>query len=164
MTVAEVVAEVQRLGVPMVLLTGGEPLLQAEIGSLCDHLLAERFRVMLETSGAHPLEAIPSEVVRVVDVKTPGSGEANRTRWEVLSDLRPGDAIKFVLCNEADYRWAAEQIQRRGLAGRAELLLSPVAGSLDPRELVTWLLRDRLPVRLNLQLHKLIWGPDAQGV
>ncbi len=164
LSVDEIVAEVQRLAVPLVLLTGGEPLLQPEITLLAEQLLAAGFRVMLETSGAHPLGGIPPAVVRVVDVKTPGSGESNRMCWETVSDLRPCDAIKFVLCDEVDYQWAADQIRKRALAGRAELLFSPVAGALDARELVAWILRDRLPVRVNVQLHKWIWGPDAQGV
>ncbi len=99
-----------------------------------------------------------------MDVKTPGSGENHRVRWDVLDGLGRKDAVKFVLTGEADYRWAAEVIRSRGLAERTEVLLSPVHGGLDPRELVGWLLRDRLPVRLNLQLHKYVWGPDAQGV
>lgn len=164
MTVAEIVAEVRRLAVPLVLLTGGEPLLQPDAGELCERLLAEGFRVMLETSGAHLLGPIPPAVIRVVDVKTPGSGESDRMRWETLAGLRPVDAIKFVVCDEADYRWAADQIRQRQLAGRAELLLSPMNPAVDPRDLVAWILRDQLPVRVNLQLHKLIWGKDAQGV
>ena len=164
MTLDEVVGEVQRLGAPLVLLTGGEPMLQREIVALSERLLAEGFRVMIETSGAHPVDVLPPGVIRIVDVKTPGSGESHRIRWEVLDGLRPSDAIKFVVTDERDYRWAADAIRERGLASRAEVLLSPVHGRLDPRELVGWMLRDRLPARLNLQLHKYIWGADAQGV
>jgi 7-carboxy-7-deazaguanine synthase len=119
---------------------------------------------MIETSGAHPVDQLPAEVIRIVDVKTPGSGEGHRMRWEVLDGLGRKDAVKFVLCDEADYRWAAEVIRARHLAGRTEVLVSPVHGQLDPRDLVAWVLRDRLPVRLNLQLHKYVWGPTAQGV
>jgi 7-carboxy-7-deazaguanine synthase len=164
MTLDEIAAEVQRLGAPLVLLTGGEPMLQREIVALSERLLADGYRVMIETSGAHPVDVLPPEVIRIVDVKTPASGEGHRMRWEVLDGLRRQDAIKFVVSDEEDYRWAAEVIRGRDLASRAEVLLSPVHGRLDPRDLVGWMLRDRLPARLNLQIHKYIWGAEAQGV
>ena len=119
---------------------------------------------MIETSGAHPLDALPAEVVRVIDVKTPGSGEVHRNRWELMASLRRQDAVKFVLTDEADYRWASEIIRTHALGGRTEVLLSPVHGRLDPQDLVSWMLRDRLPARLNVQLHKYIWEPDARRV
>jgi 7-carboxy-7-deazaguanine synthase len=164
MTIDDIALEVERLGAPLVLLTGGEPMLQREIVALAERLLADGRKVMIETSGAHPVDVLPPDVVRIVDVKTPGSGESHRVRWEVLEGLRPRDAIKFVLADEADYRWAAEAIRTRGLAEKAEVLLSPVHGRLDPRDLVAWMLRDRVPARLNLQLHKYIWGAETQGV
>jgi 7-carboxy-7-deazaguanine synthase len=164
MSVADVVAEVRRLGAPLVLLTGGEPMLQRELPALAQRLLEEGYKVMIETSGAHALDALPAGVVRVVDIKTPGSGESHRVRWELLGSLRPHDAVKFVLVDEADYRWAVDVIRDRALGGRAEVLLSPVHGRLDPRDLVGWMLRDRVPARLNMQLHKYIWDPDARRV
>jgi 7-carboxy-7-deazaguanine synthase len=164
MSLEEIIAEVDRLGAPLVLLTGGEPMLQREIVTLAERLLAGGYQVMIETSGAHPVDLLPPQVVRIVDVKTPASGEGHRVRWEVLEGLRPTDAIKFVVADEKDYQWAAAVIRERGLAHKAEVLLSPVHGQLDPRELVAWMLRDRVPARLNLQLHKYIWGADTQGV
>jgi 7-carboxy-7-deazaguanine synthase len=164
MSLDEIIAEVDRLGTPLVLLTGGEPMLQRELPELAARLLSGGHRVMIETSGAHPLDTLPEAVVRVIDVKTPGSGEAHRNRPELLDQLRPGDAVKFVLVDEADYLWAAQVIQTRQLGGRAEVLLSPVHGRLDPKILVGWMLRDRLPARLNLQLHKYIWEPEARRV
>jgi 7-carboxy-7-deazaguanine synthase len=164
MTLDEIEREVARLGAPLVLLTGGEPMLQRELPELASRLLRARYRVMIETSGAHPLDTLPTEVVRVIDVKTPGSGEAHRNRPELLRELRPGDAVKFVLTDEADYRWAVELIRAHELAGQAEVLLSPVHGRLDPKILVEWMLRDRVPARLNLQLHKYIWEPETRGV
>jgi 7-carboxy-7-deazaguanine synthase len=164
MSLDAIVAEVQRLGPRLVLLTGGEPMLQREIVALAERLLGEGYKVMIETSGAHPVDVLPPEVVRVVDVKTPGSGEEHRVRWDVLEGLRPQDAIKFVVADERDYLWAAEAIRARGLGSSAEVLLSPVHGQLDARELVGWILRDRLPARLNLQLHKYIWEPETRGV
>jgi 7-carboxy-7-deazaguanine synthase len=164
MTLEDILAEVRRLGAPLVLLTGGEPMLQREIVALAELLLEEGYRVMIETSGAHPVDILPAGVVRIVDVKTPGSGESQRARLDVLDGLRPQDAVKFVVADEADYRWAAEVIRDRQLAGRTEVLLSPVHGKLDPRDLVGWVLRDRLPARLNLQLHKYVWGAETRGV
>ncbi len=164
MTVDEVVAEVRRLGIPFATLTGGEPMLQPDIVPLCERLMSEGFQVAIETSGAHAVSPLPPSVVRIVDVKTPGSGEAERNHWECLADLGPRDAVKFVLCDEADYRWALEVVEKHGLARKTEILFSPVIGKLDPRDLAAWMVRDRLPVRLNLQLHKFIWGMDAQGV
>jgi 7-carboxy-7-deazaguanine synthase len=164
MSLEAVLAEVRRLGVPLVLLTGGEPMLQRDIVALAEALVAESYRVMIETSGAHPVAALPDEVIRIVDVKTPGSGESHRMRLEVLDQLRAQDAVKFVLTDEADYRWAADLIRSRRLNERTEVLLSPVHPGLDPKDVVQWMLRDRLPARLNLQTHKYIWSPDTRGV
>ncbi len=164
LTLDEISAEVRRLGAPLVLLTGGEPMLQREIVALAERLLQEGYAVMIETSGAHPVDMLPEAVVRIVDVKTPASGEAHRVKWEVLEGLRSRDAVKFVLTDEADYRWAAEAIRTHALGEKAEVLLSPVHGKLDPRDLVGWMLRDRLPARLNLQIHKYIWGAEARSV
>jgi 7-carboxy-7-deazaguanine synthase len=164
MTLDEIVAEVETLGAPLVLLTGGEPMLQKELPALAARLLGQGYRVMIETSGAHPLDGLPPEVVRIVDVKTPGSGESHRMHWETVEALRPRDAVKFVLTSEEDYRWATEIIRTRRLADRTEVLLSPMHGRLAPEALVSWILRDRLPARLNLQLHKYIWAPDARRV
>jgi 7-carboxy-7-deazaguanine synthase len=164
MTVDEVTEEVTRLGAHLVLLTGGEPMLQRDLPDLAARLLQLGHTVMIETSGAHPLDARPPAVVRVIDVKTPGSGEVHRNRWELLAALRPQDAVKFVLADEADSRWACEIIRTHALGGRTEVLLSPVHGQLAPEDLVGWMLRDRLPARLNVQLHKYIWEPDARRV
>jgi 7-carboxy-7-deazaguanine synthase len=164
MTLDEIVTEVESLGAPLVLLTGGEPMLQKEMPALAARLLERGHRVMIETSGAHPLDALPADVVRIVDVKTPGSGESHRMRWESLEGLRPRDAVKFVLTSEADYQWAADIIRSHRLAERTEVLLSPMHGRLAPDALVSWMLRDRVPARLNLQIHKYIWAPDARGV
>lgn len=164
MSLPEIVAEVERLGVPLVLLTGGEPMLQAEIGDLAARLLGAGYKVMIETSGAHPLDRLPAAVVRVVDVKTPASGESSRMRFDVLDGLGPRDAVKFVICDEADYRWSVDIIRSRALSGRTEVLLSPAHGQVAAQDLVAWMLRDGVVARLNLQLHKYIWAPDTRGV
>jgi 7-carboxy-7-deazaguanine synthase len=163
-SIADILTAVGRLGVPLVLLTGGEPMLQHEIGELASRLLASGYQVMIETSGAHPVDGLPAAVIRVIDVKTPGSGEAKRMRFEVLDSLGARDAVKFVICDEADYRWAADIIRERALSTRTEVLLSPAHGQVDPKDLVSWMLRDALPARLNLQLHKYIWSAEARGV
>jgi 7-carboxy-7-deazaguanine synthase len=160
----QVMGEVERLGQSFVLLTGGEPLLQKEIAELARRLVGAGYRVAIETSGAHPVDQLPPEVLRIVDVKTPASGESGRNRWDLLPALRPCDAVKFVLADEGDYLWSADHVRRLGLAAHTEVLFSPVHGKLDPRQLVGWVLRDRLPVRVNLQLHKYVWGPDSKGV
>jgi 7-carboxy-7-deazaguanine synthase len=164
MALEDIVTEVRRLGAPLVLLTGGEPMLQHEIGPLAERLLGEGYRVMIETSGAHPLDRLPAAVIRIVDVKTPGSHEAARMRLDILDGLGPKDAVKFVVTGQDDYRWAADLIRSRRLAERTEVLLSPAHGLLEPRELVGWMLEDRLPARLNLQLHKYVWSADERGV
>ena len=164
MNLDEILAEVRRLDTPLVLLTGGEPMLQREIVALAELLVADGRKVMIETSGAHAVDALPAAVVRIVDVKTPASGESSRTRWEVLDGLRAQDAVKFVVADEADYQWAIEVIRERDLGRRTEVLLSPVHGKQDPKQLVSWILRDRVPARLNLQLHKYVWGADTRGV
>jgi 7-carboxy-7-deazaguanine synthase len=164
MSLEQILAEVRRLAAPLVLLTGGEPMLQREIVGLAELLLAEGYKVMIETSGAHAVDALPAEVIRIVDVKTPGSGESHRMRWDVLDGLRARDAVKFVICSEADYTWATGVIRERHLGERTEVLLSPSHGQVNPRDLVAWMLRDQIPARLNLQLHKYIWSPETKGV
>lgn len=160
----EIVAEAKALGPKLVLLTGGEPMLQRDIVALAELLLQEGFDVMIETSGAHPVDVLPSAVAKIVDVKTPASGEAHRMHPRAIEGLGARDAVKFVLSGEADYAWARDFIARHELGTRTQVLLAPVHGQLDPKALVSWMLRDRIPARLNLQLHKYIWGPDAQGV
>lgn len=164
MSLDEILSEAKLLAPRLVLLTGGEPMLQREIVALCELLLSEGFKVMIETGGAHPVDVLPDAVAKIVDVKTPSSGESHRMHPRALDNLGARDAVKFVLGSTADYEWARAVIAERGLAQRTEVLLAPVHGQLDPKDLVSWILRDRLEVRLNLQLHKYIWGPDAQGV
>lgn len=138
--------------------------MQHQIADLATLLIGAGYRVMIETSGTHSVAALPPEVVRIVDVKTPASGESGRMHPEVLEGLGPRDAVKFVICDEADYHWAAELVRTRKLSARTEVLLSPAHGQVDPKDLVAWMLRDGLDARLNLQLHKYIWSADARGV
>ena len=163
-SVAEVLAEVAGLSPRLVLLTGGEPLLQRELPELAERLLGLGYDVMVETGGSQDLARLPRGVIRILDLKTPGSGESHKMRWDNLALLEPKDAVKFVLCDEADYRWSVDVARDRRLFGRTEVLLSPVPWRVDTRVLVHWILRDGLPVRLNLQIHKYVWGADVQGV
>ncbi|HYS79775.1 MAG TPA: radical SAM protein [Anaeromyxobacteraceae bacterium] len=159
----EILAEVARHPCRLVLLTGGEPLLQRELPELAAELLARGYEVTVETHGQRSTALLPPEVVRIVDVKTPGSGEVT-TDFAYLDALRPHDEVKFVVCSEDDWRFSLDVIRRHRLAGRVTLLVSPVHGAVDPRELARWLLESGVEARLNLQLHKIVWGPEARGV
>jgi 7-carboxy-7-deazaguanine synthase len=163
-SVEAIVADVEARGVPLVLLTGGEPLLQRTLPALCSALLDKKLEVMIETGGHRDTSALPAGVVVILDVKTPGSGESDKMCWANLERLGPRDAVKFVVTDERDYDWARELIREKRLDARCHVLVSPAFGKVDPKELVGWMLRDKLPARLNLQLHKYVWPPDERGV
>ncbi|MEO6239451.1 MAG: radical SAM protein [Vicinamibacterales bacterium] len=165
MTVDEVVARVAEYGCDVVEITGGEPLLQKEVYRLMDRLLAGRRTVMLETGGHLSVDQVPDGVIRIIDVKCPGSGEAAKNHWPNLDVLRAADEVKFVLKDRADYDYARDVVSRHDLTTRcAAVHFSPVHGVLDAQELAAWVLEDRLRVRLQLQLHKFIWDPSTRGV
>jgi 7-carboxy-7-deazaguanine synthase len=165
MSVEEVVAAVEPHGCSQVEITGGEPLLQEDVYPLMDALLARGYRVMLETGGHRSIERVPPPVLKIVDVKCPGSGEADKNDWRNLDRLAPHDEVKFVIQDRADYEFARDVIGRRDLATRAAaVLLSPVHGALDLKTLSEWILADHLPVRLQPQLHKYIWDPGQRGL
>ena len=166
MSVDEILSEVGRTGgdCRLVELTGGEPLLQHDIGDLARRLLESGYTVLCETSGSLPVDRVPPEVVKIVDLKPPGSGEESSNDWRNLAFLNPHrDELKFVIANREDYEWAARQVRERDLA-RFVVHLSPEFESQDPRELAEWVLADGLPVRVQLQVHKFIWEPSARGV
>jgi len=165
MSRAEVLEAALALHTPLVELTGGEPLLQAGVVPLMRELCDAGRTVLIETSGERDISSVDPRVHRIVDIKAPGSGEHLRMRWENLALLTPRDEVKLVLKDRADYDWARALITRESLDTRAgQVLLSPVHGELDPRTLVDWVLADRVPARVNLQLHKYVWGKDVQGV
>lgn len=165
MSVDEVIAEVDRHGCSLVEITGGEPLLQDDVYPLMEGLLARGQTVLLETGGHRPITNVPAAVCKIVDVKCPGSGEADKNDWDNLSRLAPHDEVKFVVQDRADYDFAREVISRHDLPSRAAaVLMSPVHGVLDPKTLSEWMLEDRVPARLQLQLHKYIWSPETRGV
>jgi 7-carboxy-7-deazaguanine synthase len=164
-TVDDVVAEVERYDCQLVEITGGEPLLQEDVYELMNRLLSQGRTVMLETGGHRPIDRVPSAVVKIVDVKCPGSGESGKNDWRNLERLSPHDEVKFVVKDRADYEFARDVIRRRTLASRCgAILISPVHGETDVRLLSEWMLADRLPARLQLQLHKFIWPPGTRGV
>ena len=165
MLIDEVVAAVDRYACTLVEITGGEPLLQDDVYELMDRLLAGGRTVMLETGGHRPLTKVPRAVIKIVDIKCPGSGEADSNDWTNLDRLAPHDELKFVIADRADYEFARETIVRHQLTSRAvAILFSPVHDVLAPQALSEWILEDRLPVRLQLQLHKFIWSPNTRGV
>jgi len=164
MTVEDVVGRVAAFGCRLVELTGGEPLLQPESITLMHALLARGHEVLLETGGSLPIEAVPHGVRRIVDVKCPGSGESVRNRWENLDALRPGDELKFVIAGRDDYEWAAERCRIGALHERATVLFSAVHGALPAGELARWVLRDGLPVRVQVQMHKVLWPEATRGI
>lgn len=165
MSVDEVAAVVDRFGCNLVELTGGEPLLQKDVYPLMQRLLEAGRTVMLETGGHISIAGVPREVIRIVDVKCPGSGESAKNHWENLSLLSPHDEVKFVIRDRADYEFARGVAAEHDLTARTKaVLFSPVHGVLAPKDLAAWILEDRLTVRLQLQVHKYIWGADVRGV
>jgi 7-carboxy-7-deazaguanine synthase len=162
-TLADVMAEVARHATRTVCVTGGEPLAQKNCLALLTALCDAGYSVSLETSGAIDVAAVDARVVRIVDIKTPGSGEAGRNLWGNLSHLNARDEIKFVIVDRADFDWAAQVVREHGLTSRCTVLFSPSFGQLDPAQLAAWILTSKLAVRLQLQLHKLLWG-EKRGV
>jgi len=162
MTLDEILKRVAAFGARFVTVTGGEPLAQKHCPELLTRLADAGYRVSLETSGAVDVSSVDPRVVKVMDLKTPGSGEMGRNRYENLEHLTMRDQLKFVLCDRKDYQWARKMMVDHRLAERCEVLLSPVHGRLPPAELADWMLADGLQARFQLQLHKLLWG-EAPG-
>ena len=165
MTVDEVVADVESRGCPVVEVTGGEPLLQPDVYPLMQRLLDAGKTVLIETGGHRSIAQVPPGVIRIVDVKCPGSGESEKNDWSNLAHLRATDEVKFVIADRRDYDFAREVVRREQLDGKvAAVLFSPVHGELDPKQLAEWVIADRLPVRVQLQVHKYIWSAETRGV
>lgn len=161
MDLGEILARVAAFDTTSVCVTGGEPLAQKNALPLLTALCDAGYSVSLETSGALDISRVDPRVARIVDIKPPGSGEMPRNRWENLAHLTRQDEIKFVLADRTDYEWARDAIRQHTLAQRCAVLLSPVYGELDPTLLADWVLQDRLLVRMQVQLHKLLWGNVA---
>ena len=165
MSVDEVVADVEARGCPVVEVTGGEPLLQADVYPLMQRLLDAGKTVLVETGGHRSIAKVPAGVVRIMDVKCPGSGESARNDWSNLALLTASDEVKFVIADRVDYEYARDIVQRENLTGRvAAVLFSPVHGELAAKQLAEWVIADRLEVRVQLQMHKYIWTPETRGV
>lgn len=161
-TLETILAEVAEYGPRYVTVTGGEPLAQPGCTALLTLLCDQGYQVSLETSGAMDISAVDPRVSRVVDIKTPGSGEQNRNRWENLPLLTGNDQVKFVICGRDDYDWAKSVLAKHDLSARCVVLFSPVHGQLEATQLANWILDDRLSVRFQIQLHKYLWG-DVPG-
>ena len=164
MSVQDVVGKVQSFGIGLVEVTGGEPLQQKEVFTLMDALLEENFRVMLETSGSLSVADVPSPVIKIIDLKCPGSGEVDKNHWGNLNHLSPADEIKFVIADRADYEWSRSALKKHELHKKSHVLFSPVSDKLNLKDLTEWILEDNLPVRLQTQLHKQIWSKETTGV
>jgi 7-carboxy-7-deazaguanine synthase len=157
----DILAEIEKYGTRQVCVTGGEPLAQKRCGELLTRLCDEGFEVSLETSGAIDIDLADSRVSRVMDLKTPASGEQEKNLWSNLEKLNSIDQIKFVICSREDYQWARVQVEDRSLDSFCSVLFSPVWGQVEPKQLAQWILEDQLPVRFQLQLHKILWGDVA---
>ncbi len=165
MSIDDVISAVDGYDCPLVEVTGGEPLLQDDVYPLMERLLADGREVMLETGGHRPIDRVPAAVVKIVDVKCPASGESGKNDWSNLDRLASHDQVKFVVQDRADYDFAQAVIAEHDLVSRtAAVLISPVHGVLDASTLSAWMLADRSPARLQLQLHKFIWSPTTRGV
>lgn len=164
-SLGEILDEVAAYRCPLVEITGGEPLLQNNVLPLMSMLCDSGYTVLLETSGAHDISNVDPRVHRIMDLKTPGSGEADKNLWSNIDHLNAGDEVKFVMGSRQDYEWSREKVQRYDLPSRCRaVLFSPIFGRIDPRQMVEWILADKLNVRFQLQMHKFIWTPTQRGV
>ncbi|MFL6528273.1 MAG: radical SAM protein [Chthoniobacterales bacterium] len=164
-TLSEIVSAVESFDCPLVEITGGEPLLQKNVLPLMATLCDAGHTVLLETSGAHDISLVDRRVHRIMDLKTPGSGEVGRNRFENIEQLSERDEVKFVIGSREDYEWSREQLRRFDLASRVRaVLFSPIFGRIEPQQIVDWIVEDKLPVRFQLQMHKFIWPPTQRGV
>tara|TARA_Y100001935_G_scaffold219990_1_gene193493 strand:+ start:452 stop:1093 length:642 start_codon:yes stop_codon:yes gene_type:complete len=164
MSFSDINAEIKKYPTKLAMITGGEPLLQKKSVDLMQLLIEDDYSVMLETSGSLSLENVPKEVIKIVDFKCPSSKMKHKNDWSILNDIDNKDEIKFVIGNEEDYNWSKSKIVKYNLNEKCQILFSPIYGSIDIKELCNWILNDGLNVRLQTQLHKLIWGPDKKGV
>jgi 7-carboxy-7-deazaguanine synthase len=161
----EIAERVDGFNCPLVEITGGEPLLQSNVLQLMSILCDAGHTVLLETSGAHDISKVDPRVHRIMDLKTPGSGEVEKNLWSNIDHLTKRDEVKFVMGSREDYEWSRDQVEKFDLAKRCcAVLFSPIFGRIDPRRIVEWILEDRLNVRFQLQMHKFIWTPTQRGV
>ena len=164
LSIHQIIDEVKSYDINLVEITGGEPLLQKEVFPLMESLLEKKFKVMLETSGSLAINNVPAKVIKIIDLKCPGSGEENKNLWENLNHLTSTDEIKFVIADKTDYEWSKKVLQDYELDKKVPVLFSPVFEKLKLKDLTEWILEDNLPVRLHTQLHKYIWDQKTIGV
>jgi 7-carboxy-7-deazaguanine synthase len=164
LSILQIIDKVKSYDIKLVEITGGEPLLQKEVFPLMESLLKNEFKVMLETSGSLAINNVPAKVIKIIDLKCPGSGEEDKNLWENLNHLTPTDEIKFVIADKADYEWSKKVLQDYELDKKVPVLFSPVFEKLKLKDLTEWILEDNLPVRLHTQLHKYIWDQKTIGV
>ena len=164
LSIDQIIDQVKSYSINLVEITGGEPLLQKEVFPLMESLLKNKFQVMLETSGSLPIKNVPAEVIKILDLKCPGSGEENKNLWENLNHLGSADEIKFVIADRVDYEWSKKVLQDYKLDKKNPILFSPVFKKLKLKDLTEWILEDNLPVLLHTQLHKHIWDQKTIGV
>ena len=164
LSIDQIIDQVKSYSINLVEITGGEPLLQKEVFPLMESLLKNKFQVMLETSGSLSIKNVPKEVIKILDLKCPGSGEENKNLWENLNYLGSTDEIKFVIADRVDYEWSKKVLQDYELDKKNPVLFSPVFGKLKLKDLTEWILEDNLPVLLHTQLHKYIWDQKTIGV
>ena len=164
LTLEDIMFQVENFSLPLVEITGGEPLMQENVYPLMSSLLDKGYRVMLETGGAISINKVPEEVIKILDIKCPGSGEEKKNHLENLKLLTPHDEVKFVLIDRADYEWSRDLLQKYNLPSSVQVLFSPVYDKLELKDLSKWILKDRLPVRLQTQFHKVIWSKNAISV
>lgn len=160
----EILTAVCKYGLDLVEVTGGEPLHQENVPLLIRTLLDAGYTTLVETNGSYDIDVVDRRAIRIVDIKCPGSGMSSRVNWVCLKHLKASDQLKFVISGREDYLWSKNVLEERGLAGTVEILFSPVHGALAPDVLAAWILEDRLPVRLQIQLHKYIWDERSRGV
>lgn len=165
-TVDALVEQATGYGIPLIEITGGEPLLQPHCATLCRDLIARGYTVLVETSGSLPINTLPDEAIKIMDLKCPDSGEVLRNHWPNIGMLNPEqDEVKFVLASRRDYEWTRDVIREHELQKKCKaILLSAVFGQIDPKDIVDWMLEDHLPARFQLQMHKFIWPPEMKGV
>ena len=164
MDIGDIMSEIQQWDCNLVEVTGGEPLFQEECIDLLNELVISKYEVMLETGGSISISDVPKNVIKIVDFKCPSSGMGKKNLWSIVDDLRPHDEVKFVIGNREDFYWAKEKITEYSLDKKCTVLFSPTFGEIDPQQIVEWILAENLPVRIQMQMHKMIWSPEEKGV
>ena len=164
MEITYIMSEIKRWDCNLVEVTGGEPLFQDECIDLLNELVNSNYEVMLETGGSLSISDVPKKVVKIVDFKCPSSGMVKKNLWSIADDLKGHDEVKFVIGNREDFDWAKDRITEYSLDKICTLLFSPTFGEIDPQQIVEWILAENLPVRMQLQMHKMIWSPEEKGV